>query len=220
MADIFATGVFGFMRQDIDIERQTLSGGMSLAGEQDVISTDGGGRVFADFSDGQLVDRSANMAWRATITLLDGGVTPMVVPFCNARFQPYGPDHVVTYGDGARHSDGSPFVGGGPFGEVTANASLRAVSLLFNGAFSQPIIGGEWFTITHPVKGERAYRIIKFDAVAGRIYFRPPLRQSVAAGTELDFANPRCLMVQDGTVSSPTLYKRQGQAAIRFVEAP
>lgn len=220
MADVFPTARFGFKSQDVNIERQTLSGGTALSGETDVVSTDGGGRVYAEFGDGDLIDRDKVLAWRALLTILEEGVTEMVVPFCDIRHQPYGGEHTATYGDGAVHSDGTPFAGGGPFGEATAAAALRATSLQFNGAFAQPLIGGEWFTIVHPAKGPRAYRVRTVSGSA--ITFRPPLRESVAAGQELDFANPRCLMIQDpegGKPSSKISNRRHTVAEIRFVEA-
>lgn len=216
MADTFPTGRFGFMQQEVDIERQTLSGGTALTGATDRISADGGGRVFAEFGGGELVDRDTVLAWRALTARLGEGVTPMVVPFCDARHQPYGGTHEVTYGDGAYHSDGTPFAGGGSFGEVTADAALRATTLEFNAVLAQPLIGGEWFTIVHPTKGERAYRVHSVDGSA--LSFRPPLREAVAAGTELDFTNPRCLMVQDGRAGVGLMARRHTTAAIRFVE--
>lgn len=217
MADTFPTGLFGFLQQEVDIERQTLSGGTSLSGGTDRISADGGGRVFAEFGGGELIDRDKVLAWRALLARLDEGVTPVIVPFCDHRHQPYGGEGTVTYGDGTTHSDGTPFVGGGPVAETTADVPLRATTLSFSGVFAQPIIGGEWFSINHAGKGWRAYKV---RTVGGSsLTFRPPLREATPAGTFIDFANPRCLMVQDGRASSALSSRRQTTAAIRFVEA-
>jgi len=220
MADTFPTPLFGFKSQDVDIERQVLSGSTSLSGETDVVAIDGGGRVYAEFGEGDLIDRNKVLAWRALVTMLEGGVTQMVVPFCDIRHQPYGGEHTATYGDGTTHSDGTPFTGGGPFGEATAPAALRATSLQFNGAFAQPLIGGEWFTIVHATKGPRAYRVRTVEGAT--LSFRPPLREAVNAGETLDFANPRCVMVQDSEASrasSKITNRRHTVAEIRFVEA-
>ena len=97
MADVFPTALFGFKSQDVNIERQTLSGGTALSGETDVVSTDGGGRVYAEFGEGDLIDRDKVLAWRALITILEEGVTEMVVPFCDIRHQPHGGEHAATY---------------------------------------------------------------------------------------------------------------------------
>lgn len=219
MADIFPTALFGFKTVEVDIERQTLTGGVSLSGDEDLLAIDGGGRVYAQFADGDLIDRDKVLAWRALLTILEGGVAAMVVPFCDIRHQPYGGEHRVPYGDGAYHSDGSPFAGGGPFAEATAPASLRATTLSFNGAFAQPLIGGEWFGIEHPGKGWRAYRVRTVDAEGGTLTFRPPLREAIGAGDVLDFAEPRCLMIQNDKASVSLANRRHVSAAIRFVEA-
>lgn len=220
MADLFPTARFGFMQQEVDIERQTISGGMALSGAEDKISADGGGRVFAEFSNGALVDRATVLAWRAMLGVLEEGATAVIVPFCDPRHQPYSGVHRVTYGDDTTHSDGSEFVGGDSFGYASAAGALRATSLAFSGSFLQPLIGGEWFTVEHPTKGPRAYKVIAIDADTSTLTFRPPLREAIASGTELDFANPRCLMVQDGRTSSSLENRRQTTAAIRFVEKP
>lgn len=219
MPDFFPTALFGFKSQDVDIERQTISGGTALSGETDVIETDGGGRVYAEFGDGDLIDRDRVLAWRALVTQLAGGTVAMEVPFCDIRHQPHGGEHIATYGDGAVHSDGTPFAGGGPFGEATAAAALRATSLEFNGAFSRPLIGGEWFSIDHGDKGVRAYRVA---AVEGSILrFMPPLRKAIPVGQALDFSNPRCLMRVDPDAPKPSSRinnKRHTVAAVRFIE--
>jgi len=222
MTLIFPTGRFGFLEQEIDLERQTLKGGTALNGEQDVTSTDGGGRVFAEFANGSLVDRDKTMAWRALLGVLEEGVTRIVVPFCDIRHQPYGGRHRVPHSDGTPFSDGTLYVGGGPIATAAAAAALRATSLRLNITLAQPLLGGEWFTVVHPTKGERAYKVRGVDgqtAAAATVRFVPPLREAVPAGTTIDFRDPRCLMVQDGRASS----RKSGRltpAAIRFVEAP
>ena len=219
MTYVFPTALFGFMQQEVDIERQTLSGGTSLAGDTDRISADGGGRVFAEFAGGELIDREKVLAWRAVLGTLEEGVTPAVVSFCDTRHQPYGGEHIVTYGDGAVHSDGTPFSGGGPRATAAAAAPLRATRVAISGAFSRPLIGGEWFTVTHVDKGPRAYKVRAIDENTGELSFRPPLRAAINAGDELDFAHPRCLMVADGRPGSALVNRRHTTAAIRFVEA-
>ena len=227
MVDIFPTRRFGFLDKEVDIERQTLKGGTALSGEQDTISTDGGGRVFAEFARGGLLDRDTNLGWRALMTLLEDGVVPMIVPFCDTRHTPYGPPG----SGGVPHSDGTPFGDDGLYsanvgGAITAsNYPLRGTSLRAITALARPLIGGEWFSITHPTKGVRAYRIARLVVTSDgpNVYdidFRPPLREAVEAGEVLEFLNPACLMIKDGKTSSRVENMRTGEAAIRFIEAP
>ena len=219
MADVFPTHIFGFLRKEVNIERQTLKGGTSLSGEQDVVSTDGGGRVFAEFGDGSLVDRGPNMAWRALVTLLEEGVTPFDVPFCETRFTPYGAaSSGVPHSDGSPFSDGSLYEADGGVASVAAPAALRATTLQMTLALPQPLVGGEWFAINHPNKGWRAYRVSRISG--SDISFRPPLREAVTGGETVDFIHPRCRMVADGRPGTPAQFGRYGEAAIRFVEAP
>lgn len=215
---VFPTGRFGYSTKDVDIERQTLKGGTALSGAQDVTSTDGGGRVYAEFADSAVIDRSTNLAWRALKTVLDEGVVPVVVPFCDIRHTPYGNAHEVPHSDGTPFSDGTLYSGGGPIGATVGAAILRATAMRISLTGGQPLQGGEWFSIEHPTKGWRAYRIATING--DTVTFRPPLREAVPAGQYVEFRAPRCLMVQDGTTSSRTQYGRQGDATIRFVEAP
>jgi hypothetical protein len=218
MALVFPTSLFGFLEQEIDIERQTLKGGVAISGEQDITSTDGGGRVFADFAEGSLIDRAPTLAWRALQGILEEGVTPIIVPFCDIRHQPYGGEYRVTHSDGTSFSDDTLYAGGGPMARATADAALRATYLSISAQMAQPLIGGEWFTVVHPNKQERAYKVKSLEGQTG-IRFVPPLREALTSGTTLDFRDPRCLMVQDGRASTRKS-GRMTPAAIRFVEAP
>lgn len=219
----FPTALFGFLDQEIDIERQTLKGGTSLSGDEDRVSTDGGGRVFADFSNGALVDRDKVLAWRALATILEEGITPIVVPFCDIRHQPFGGEHLVPHSDTTFFSDGSGYAGGGPIAQTATALDLRATSALFTVALPQPLLGGEWFSIQHATKGWRAYKVRTVeaqDAGTATVTFRPPLREAVEAGQIVDFENPRCLMTADARPGTRLTNRRQSDAAVRFVEAP
>lgn len=220
---IFPTSIFGFTEKEIDVERQTLKGGTSLSGEQDVISTDGGGRVFAEFGGATLITRETNLAWRAVVTVLEEGVTRAVVPFCDTRHTPYGPNSRVPHSDQSPFSDSSLYVGGGATAFTYEAAALRATLLYLNITTPQDLLGGEWFSIEHPDKGWRAYRISSIEPQENggfAVSFRPPLRQAVPALSDVELAQPRCLMVQDGRASTRFTNGRTGEAQIRFVEAP
>lgn len=222
----FPTAFFGFLDQEVDIERQTLDGGTAISGETDRTSVDGGGRVFADFSNGSLVDRTVVMTWRAVSALVEEGVTPVVVPFCDPRHQPARfPTLVSTHSDGSPFDDGTLYeTAGGLIGEADGAAALRAVQLVFTGNLAgRPLMGGEWFGIQHPTKGWRAYkvrRVVAQNDLGATVEFRPPLREAVADNQAIDFANPRCLMVADGRPGTGLRFRRAIEAQIRFVEAP
>lgn len=223
MTVTFPTARFAFDEQEIDIERRTISGGTALNDEEDVIETDGGGRVFAEFANGPLLDREDVLAWRAIGTRFGSGTEAIIVPFCDKTHQPYGNEHLVTHSDDTTFDDGTEYSGGGPVATASADAALRATTIEITIAFDQELVGGEWFGIEHPTKGWRAYNIctiIDQTDTTATVAFRPPLREAVSAGDTIDFAEPRCLMRVDGRPGQRLELGNYGEAAIRFVEAP
>lgn len=222
-APTFPVCLFAFDAQEIDLERRTISGGTSINGEEDVIATDGGGRWFADFMDGPLIERETVLAWRAFTALAEEGVQEIIVPFCDPMHQPYGNEHLVPHSDDSEFEDETEYEGGGPVASIAADAALRATTVSLNIAFDQELIGGEHFSIRHPTKGWRAYRvrtIVSQSATEAVVTFRPPLREAVTEGEEANFADPRCLMRVDGRPNNRLDLGNYGEAAVRFVEAP
>lgn len=83
------------------------------------------------------------------------------------------------------------------------------------------LIGGEHFSIDHPVKGWRLYRIVQVVDVAGDVHsvtIEPPLREAVAAAETAEFDAPRCVMTLD-PASAPALAPRTGLALGQRVSA-
>lgn len=216
---VFPTRLFAFVSREQGIERSTLRGGTAISGAEDIVSTDGGGRVYAEFAGGQLVDRAQVLAWRSMQAILDEGVSPIIVPFGDKRHTPYGGEVEVPHSDGTPFSDGGLYFSGGPSAVTVGAAALRATSIRLTVTALQPLIGGEWFSIEHPLKGWRAYRIATI-APDGTTTFRPPLREAVGDGVAVELSNPRCLMVQDAKAGSKLDFGRYTEAGVRFVEAP
>lgn len=220
---VFPTALFAFDEQEIDVERRTITGGVSLSGFEDVIETDGGGRVFAEFANGPLLEREHQLAWRAIGARFGGGTVPIIVPFCDKLHQPYGGEHLVPHSDDTTFSDETEYEGGGPAATVAESALLRATTISLAINFAQELIGGEWFAIDHPTKGWRAYNIatiVEQDATSAVVTFLPPLREAVSVGEVVDFAEPKCTMRVDGRPPRRLEIGRYGEASIRFVEAP
>jgi hypothetical protein len=220
---VFPTCLFAPNDVHADIERRTISGGEAINGDEDVIATDGGGRVFVEFGDPFLDDPAAAKAWRAIDAYLDGGATAIIVPFCDARHQPTNGRVLTSHSDGTTFSDETEYAQGDAYGSVAAGAALRATTLqLDNLVLSEDLVGGEWLSIDHPTMRWRAYRIAEitaYDADAGTatVKIRPPLREAVTVGEAVDFADPRCTMRVEGGMPSPTsLGYASGEA--RFVE--
>lgn len=214
---IFPTCTFAPNGVDADLARRTVSGGVALSGAEDLIGTDGGGRVTLEFQDFYLDDPAVAGAYRALSTLSDGGVTPFFVPFCDARHQPTNGRVSVPHSDGASFSDESEYQQGDASAVTAAAAPLRATTITLTGInFPRPLHGGEWFSIDHPTYRHRAYRVgmINGDSIT----FRPPLREAVPAGTPLNFADPLCTMRVDGDMRSGSTLGYAEAPSLRFVE--
>lgn len=218
MPRIFHPGTFGFTRQDVRVETAVTSGGRALSGFEDTMAPDGGGYVIAEYSDGTMIDARVNKAWRALTTGLDGGAASIVVRLCDTRHQPRKTGS-VPHSDDTPFSDEAEYAGVGTTAAAVGAAVLRATSLTASFIGGEALEGGEWFSIAHALWGERAYNIMSvipngdnFD-----IEFRPPLREAIAAGTALNFDDPRCTM-RGRAGGNPLQGGRIGTAAVLFVE--
>lgn len=215
---VFPTPRFCFEGHEADIERRTVSGGTSLIGEEDLLATDGGGRIFCEFSSPYLDDPDIALDWRGMSAASDGGATPMIVLFGDVRHQ--GVDSAFAPDEGGDTEDAYP-----PTPDnvtVADDADLRATELALTITYLPgPVRNGMWLSIDHPVMRWRAYRIAKVlsrDGANVSVSVRPPLREAVDAGTRVEWANPRCVMRSDGDMRSPTTFGFAEAPAIRFVE--
>lgn len=206
-----------FRFRTVNIRRvgHVVDGGTSLSGLTDEQEIDGGGYFQGDFSNGSTNTKTAGNAWRV-LSDADAGEPFNVVLCAERRFQPVGPSILVPHSDDTSFDDDSEYVSGGADYATTADAALRATSLSMSGTSEKPIIGGELFSIQHPTWGWRVYRIRSVDGA--NISFRPPLREAVPAGTQLEFDTPRCQMVVQGTPDNTTDTGRSTTCAISFVE--
>lgn len=168
----------------------SMSGGQSAGGTSQAIRLGGGGlwvieQAFVAHG------REGMKAARALDGLLDGGATEVIVSLTEDQYWPAGLEVTeVPFSDEAEFSDGSGFATIPPGGITTASAALRATTLSVT-ALSGDIEGGERFSIIHTTKGKRLYKVVSVGD--GAITIRPPLREAVAAGVDLDFLTPGCV---------------------------
>jgi hypothetical protein len=205
--------------QDIDLRRvgNVTSGGTSLSGIDDPIETDGGGFWRLDLINGETIDRTAGLAWRALTEGMDNGSQAVIALLCSERlFQPVGDLVTVDHSDGTPFSDDTPYDSSGADYTIVADAALRAVTVQIAGASELPLIGGELFSVEHAAWGWRVYRITRIDGDV--ITFRPPLREAMAAGTALEFDTPRCQMRMASVASNQTNMGRFTACSLSMVE--
>lgn len=216
---VFPTYLFDFTAMESDIERRTVSGGVSLSGDETTIITDGGGRVFAEFGGPYLDHPRLAASWRA---LADNLATDaIIVPLGDIRHQFVG-DIAVPPGGLPWWTEAEYVAGRVPNATTTASAPLRGTMLSLALAYQpQPIYPGSWLSIRHPTMCHRAYRIrrvVSQTSAAATLQINPPLREAVAAGAVVNLSDPTCTMRLDGEMRSPTDFGFAEGATVRFVE--
>ncbi|WP_257540996.1 hypothetical protein [Sphingobium sp. CFD-1] len=217
MLATFPTCQFSFASREIAVQQNIISGGTALNGDETVISTDGGGRWVAEYGSAPLNRREKVLSWRSARAILEGGAVPIIFPICDARHQPVGSRSRVPHSDDSPFSDDSLYGTSDCFVTAAADAPLRATSLILNiASIGKPLLGGERFSIDHPTWRHRLYEIKSIDG--GQITFRPPLREAVPAGTEINFSDPRCVMRLTGDMAAPLNGPRAATGSITLIE--
>lgn len=133
-------------------------------------------------------------------------------------------------GPTALFSDGSGYEQPTAWGQITEAAALNAgvLSIQLFGA-ARPLRWSDWFSIYHPTKGWRAYRVWEIrdtdnsdpDAPIYTVAITPPLREAVAVDDRAEFDRPRCVMkfAADFTLPFELDQNRFSKTTIKFVEA-
>lgn len=177
-----------------------ISGGQSVYGETQERRTDGGGAWQATLQNIPILTTAAALGWEALMLRFHLGDTKVIVPRCAGRVKAgFARPH-----DFVRHSDETPFSDEMPYasalltGTLSGAIALRATTATIILEPGYELVGGESFTMTGPTYGDRLYGVASVISQAGGIAtvrFGPPAREAYAAGTIVDFSDPRCVMV-------------------------
>ena len=175
----------------------------SLSGVSSAIDVSGGGLWSIKLQKISLFSAASHKALVRYSTRLNGGVRSMIIPLRTEILMPLA-DGEPSAVRGIRFAGGIPFAGGSTFvapgviAEMAASASAGAgtVSLLIR--HGGGLLGGEVFSIRHPTKEDRAYRIGDIDEVRivpggtrWTVAIRPTLRDVARAGQMVRFWRPR-----------------------------
>jgi hypothetical protein len=226
---VFPTRLFGPSLLIPDITGQSISGGVSLSGEQQRADASGGGRVVATFDSVDLLTREKVLAWRRFARGARAGATAVLVPFADRRHQPVNPKYtgVDTFGLDTWVADDTSWSASEVTATVSTNAAREATVLSFALTAPLRLLGGEWFSILHATYGWRIYSAERVrsggtvgSAVATTVTVSPPLREAVSAGAALNFESPRGLMQAAGNLGETLSLLRFGKAKVDFVEWP
>lgn len=219
MTIMWPVGVLRPQNVAFNIAPRSLAGPTSVSGKTQVISSDAG--IWkATYGSIVVRSRAAVITHRAISTLLEGRMGTILVPLCRA-YQPApaadGLFDTVPHSDDALFSDGTGYVGNAAK-VLTAAMAARAVSGAVTISHGGPIEPGQHFSV-----GERLYRLRSVTytgANTANITFRPPLREAVAFGDELNFDRPACRMrlASDGEMDLELSLRRFGSPTVNFVE--
>jgi hypothetical protein len=204
--------------------------GRTLSGVMPAGRTDGGGLWSHGF---QVILKTPDnvRAWDSLAEYLAEGATPIVLPVWNRKFAPFPLDDagqpIESYGsiphdDDTLFSDGSGYSQNVIVASVGVAAALRATTIFLDMTFSGELRGSELFTILHPTIGPRMYRVISVSAIDGTrntVRIDPPLREDVAAGTEVDFDRPRFVAQLNGTMPLALELEMIGRPSVSFIES-
>lgn len=202
----------------LDIAPRSLAAPSSISGITQVVSPDAG--IWKITYDAVPVfDAQRIKAWRAIANLLEGRLGSILIPITRF-YQPVPPGsgplyQQVPHSDDALFDDGSGYIGRVIDVVTVGSMALRAVSGTVQVNYAGDIEPGQHFSV-----GERLYRIRTFDPDTGAMTFRPPLRESVPAGTNLEFDNPICRMrlATDAEMDLPLELNRYSFPTVNFIE--
>lgn len=206
------------------VTRSTLSGGTSLTGGEDLIVTDGGGRIEVTYGEMPVDDPAVERLLTAWDAFAAGGAGVFLVPLVTLRTapRPYSgraPADVSSFGD----NDATfPTVVGYRVRLIEASvvgaATLRATAITIRIARGSPIQGGEWFSVA-----DRAHRIVRVLSRSGldaTVQIDPPLRDPLTGDEAVEFEWPvvRARLAPGASLIPDMAYGLHGDVGATFVE--
>ena len=207
---------------NLRLSGQSLSGGRSISGSAQSISTDAGFWKI-DLGNVNVWDAESLREWRRIEGLLDGRANTIDIPLIdNSRAWGVSPDFLP-------HSDETPFsdetlYGHDAMATLSASAALRATTLIIAKAVTFWLNGGETLSLEHDEPwGHRWYRIRQVTAQsdeAATVTITPPLRAAIANGARVDLAEPCCRMrlAEPEGMGAEFAQGWFGQPSVSFVE--
>ncbi|WP_218000325.1 hypothetical protein [Sphingomonas soli] len=203
---------------------RVLSGGTALSGEEDVISTDGGGRWEISYGEMDLDNIDLQRAWDAWTAHLAGGAQSVLVPILSLKTapRPFAGSGLASPSDIYADDDVFPtevrFASPHIVAVVGADAALRATTV--------EIVISQGAMIQHGVKfsiGKRGYkvgRVTARDGLSATCKISPPLREAIETGDAVNFDWPvvECRAGIGQDLASAITMGMFGTTSISFVE--
>ena len=168
-----------------------LVGGVPISGAPQTADVSAGGWWVCDWQVGILRTHAQHGAWRAMLGLMNSGVQLIELPVIDA-LKPWPVGFQGDPIDAALAAD--VYMPAYPAPATSPRLAQIAVAV---GAALQ---GGEYFTVVGPSGAPRLHMVTQVTGVAGgvsTVTITPPFREDMAAGTSVDFNDPRCTVKAD-----------------------
>lgn len=199
------------------LDARTRSGGATITGREPVVSS-GLSRWMASVTY-PLYSRATINAHAALLAQLDGRANAVRLPFCpgplGARVLPL-VNGIPYAGKGLFLRPGQTPESLGIEPKVAVTAPAGATEIIISMGTLTGLEPGVMFGL-----GERIFVVVEMhgDTVT-TVRFRPKLRFQIAAGTAVNWKNPRCIMrlQADDSGAADIQLRRTGTATMDFVE--
>jgi len=225
MLAIFPAHRFNPPQIKAGVVENVISGGVALSGDEDVISTDGGGRWRVTYSGIAIRTVALQRLWDQWVSHMAGGAQPILLPLVSLTTAPrpfagngLARPSAIYANDSQFPTEvrfASPYIVATTVGAVAPRATTITIAV----AQGARIQGGERCSIgSRALKIERVLsRPTQMSAVCK---VSPPTREAIASGTSVNFEWP---VVQAKAVPGQDLdpdiaYGRNGTVSITFVE--
>ena len=157
--------------------------------------------------------------WRAISALVEGSLTPIVLPLY--RFQQ--PNYEIelsqtTFDDNATFSDGSLFEGNTVDCFLSTEIFSGTITANFNYVYGKKLLPGQTFSIDN--RAYRVKKIISETETTQQIKFTPPARQNHLNGSRVEIDDPKIQVVleNDKAMLLELQLGRWGFPSLSFVE--
>lgn len=207
-----------------DVVPRVISGGTALSNEEDVISTDGGGRWEISYGEMDVDGPFLQRLWDAWTSHLNGGAQTVLVPILSLGTapRPIAGNGIADPSDIVADDEYFPtdvrFASPHIVAAITANAALRATTLQLFVAQGARVEPGMKFSVNG--RGFKVERVVARDGMAATCLVSPPAREPIVAGASANFDWPtvRCRAAVGQDLSAAISLGMFGTTSLSFVE--
>lgn len=211
----------------VDSASRTMAGPASVSGFTQVVASDAGlwKATYEEIPVRDTQGVGLVQLWRAIAVQAEGRLNPLLICVHDIERKPYPAgtsdadlEGQVPHADDALFDDDTGYVSSVIDVSLSANAAVRATTLVVTKSLSGDLEPGHRFSI-----GERLYQIRSVtnqDAASATIKIWPPLREAWSTGARLEFDRPvlRVRLASDKEMDLPLELGRWSFPSVNFIE--